>query len=425
MNVIGLDIAKNSLVACLLTEKPQDIREHFPTVQFYQFKADAEGIAGLLALKPDVAVIEPTGTNYSKIWVETLIQYGCEVRLVDHRKSKFYRQSLTGLPKDDQIDSYALALYYYDYSHVPNRFVSIREKIISELLELTLRLGHLNRAKSPIINRLRQDLAWQFPEVMDTRSPKMNDTDPPLLWGWMAGIRESKKYDLLYEKTIGQGLKENSRFLAKQLCDFEEQIWKTEKQIAQILADERFTKYIKAFKKFSFGQYVQAVLLAKIYPIERFLGYDGKPEVRISKGRISKKPTKKYLSLRRFQKIVGFAPATESSGKRTKKIGTSAGSVHCRKAVWLWVFSAVEPKKKRISPILQELGETLDKLKNEGKSVNLVRTRIGAIAIKRLFHELTKPPTDDEDDNITPPLEQMTDDTQDTDELELILTPDN
>ncbi|MEH2277714.1 MAG: hypothetical protein V7K40_23720 [Nostoc sp.] len=39
------------------------------------------------------------------------------------------------------------------------------DRSIVKIRELVLRLAHLNRVQSPIINRIRQDLAWQFPEV--------------------------------------------------------------------------------------------------------------------------------------------------------------------------------------------------------------------------------------------------------------------
>jgi hypothetical protein len=55
-----------------------------------------------------------------------------------------------------------------------------------------LRLAHLNRVQSPIINRARQDLAWQFPEVALALAVRYGE-NLPLLWGWLAGERPSKK----------------------------------------------------------------------------------------------------------------------------------------------------------------------------------------------------------------------------------------
>ncbi len=41
-----------------------------------------------------------------------------------------------------------------------------------------------------------------------------------------------------------------------------------------------------------------------------------KPIVKIRKGRKSGKPTKRYLSLRRFQKVLGMTPTETSSGDK-------------------------------------------------------------------------------------------------------------
>jgi hypothetical protein len=70
---------------------------------------------------------------------------------------------------------------------------------------LVLSLSHLNRVQSPIINRARQDLASQFPEaalVIAVRSGKK----VPLLWGWLCSQRQSVKYDLMLDRSIGLGI---------------------------------------------------------------------------------------------------------------------------------------------------------------------------------------------------------------------------
>ena len=82
--VLGIDISKSSISACLLTDKPTEPRQFYYNYDFKLFKADASGIKGVLDLKPDVAILEPTGTNYSKLWVTILAQSGVEVRLVGH-----------------------------------------------------------------------------------------------------------------------------------------------------------------------------------------------------------------------------------------------------------------------------------------------------------------------------------------------------
>lgn len=120
------------------------------------------------------------------------------------------------------------------------------------------------------------------------------------------------------------------------------------------------------------------------------MGEDGKPDVKIRKGRNSKKPTKRHLSLRRFQKALGVAPSLEASGdiKKAKVVG---GSDLCRMAFWQWVFTRIEPARSRLkNDIGKTLGEKLDAEKTAGRPVKLVRMKIAAIATRLLFRELVK-----------------------------------
>ena len=101
--------------------------------------------------------------------------------------------------------------------------MQIRDTVIVRIRELCLRLAHYNRLQSPIIKRLRQDLAWQFPEVMNVKSVSSLTGDVPLFWGWIAGCRKSARYDRSYAATVGSGLTDETRFAAKMLCDLQRQ----------------------------------------------------------------------------------------------------------------------------------------------------------------------------------------------------------
>jgi hypothetical protein len=65
--ILGLDISKSSVTACLLESKPNDPRQFYYECPFMLFSANSEGIKALLALKPDIAIMEPTGVNYSRL----------------------------------------------------------------------------------------------------------------------------------------------------------------------------------------------------------------------------------------------------------------------------------------------------------------------------------------------------------------------
>jgi len=390
LRILGLDVSKSSVSGCLLTSKPAQPRQFYYECPFYCFNANSEGIKALLALKPDIAVLEPTGVNYAKLWGTHLARAGVEVRLVGHKELRNYREHHLALPdKDDDADSLALACYCFDYFDQPRRFVQIRDYTVTRVRELILRLAHLNRVQSPIINRLRQDLAWQFPEAAHIKSRRGSLGLAPLFWAWLAGERTSSRYDAMLLISVGLGITSTVRHHARRICDLQREEQAIESELKLLLADSKFDLYHDVFAKFGFGDRLRAVLISQIYPLENYL-CDGKPDVKIRKGRKSGKPTKRYLSLRRFQKALGVAPSLESSGDshRSKIVG---GSDLCRKALWQWIFTRIEPHRSRLkNEIGVALGQQLDQEKADGRPVHLVRSRIAAKATKLLFKELVQ-----------------------------------
>ena len=284
----------------------------------------------------------------------------------------------------------ALACYGFDYLDEIRRFVQIRDYTITRIRKLVLRLAHLNRVQSPIINRARQDLAWQFPAVALVRSKRLESSDVPLLWGWLADERTSSRYDNLYPKTVGLGITRTVRYHAKRLCDLQREEKLIELELRDLLSQPVFSKYCQVFAHFGFGERLKALLISQIYPFENYLDAEGKPEVKIRKGRKSGKPTKCHLSLRRFQKSLGVAPSIEASGDiyKAKVVG---GSDLCRMGLWLWVFTRIESTRGRLkNQSGQILGKELDEKKVNGRPVRLLRARICAQAARLLFKELVK-----------------------------------
>lgn len=391
MKILGLDICKSSVSACLLSERPIEPRQFYLECKFYRFGADAAGIKAMLALTPDIAVMEPTGVNYARLWGTHLARSGVELRLVGHKELRGYRGLHLGLPdKDDDADALALACYVFDYLDAPRRFVQIRDRTTTRIRELVLRLAHLNRVQSPIINRLRQDLAWQFPEVALIKSRHNATSDVPPLWAWLAGERLSNRYDDLYADSVGLGLTSTVRYHAQRLCELQREERAIERELLELLTDPMFSNYREVFVRFGFGDRVQALLLSQIYPFENYLDANGKPEVQIRTGRKSGKPTKRHLSLRRFQKALGAAPSQESSGD-VRKARVVGGSDLCRQALWQWVFTRIEPARNRPrNDIGVDLGQALDEEKAKGQPIKLVRSRICAKAARLLFKELVK-----------------------------------
>lgn len=382
MRVIGLDVCKNSVVACTLdAARPfAEPRQLYFDLDFPRLRADASGIKALLELKPDVAVLEPTGVNYAKLWTTHLAQAGVEVVLVGHKQLRGYRENL-GLPdKDDEADALALAYYYLEHHCSERRFVRVRDPIIAKIRDIVLRLHHLNRVQSPVVNRIHQDLAWQFPEAA------FIGLDAPVFWGWLARQRKSVRYDNLYKHTVGFGIQAETRNSARLINELQLRERNLELEMRSLMKDPRFNPYRKVFARFGFGERVEALVLSQIYPLENYLGDNGQPEIRIRKGKQSGKPTKRHLSRRRIQKALGVAPTREESGD--KRVTKKAGSELCRTALWQWLFTRIEPPKRRLkNPIGKLLGEIIDDEKKH-RPVKLARSRTCAKAVNLLFREL-------------------------------------
>ncbi len=128
--------------------------------------------------------------------------------------------------------------------------------------------------------------------------------------------------------------------------------------------------------------------MSQIYPLDNYFGSDGKPEVRVRKGRESSKPTKRHLSRRRFQKALGVARTRSDSGE---KKSNKAGSSLIVMALFTWVFTRIEPKSGRVKNSLgTALGEIFDAEKEPSPPIRLVRSQFASRAIDWLFTELVK-----------------------------------
>lgn len=177
--------------------------------------------------------------------------------------------------------------------------------------------------------------------------------DATLFWGWLALERKAVRYDKLYEQTVGLGLERETRHGAAQLVQLQRREREIEQAMRHLMKDLRFTQYRKVFASFGFGERVEALILSQIYPLENYL-VDGKPEIRIRKGKNSGQPTKRHLSRRRFQKALGVAPTREDSGdKHSSKKAGSSRMAHGAMAV------AVYPRRTTTQQSEKSFGQTI------------------------------------------------------------------
>lgn len=381
MQILGLDVSKDNVTCCLLSsDSPTEPRQLYLDGEFPRLYANSAGIQRLLELEPDVAVLEPTGVNYSKLWVTKLAEAGIEVALVGHKQLRTYRESLDLPDKDDIADAIALAHYYQAFRHFPSRFVRIRDPLVAAMRDQVLRLHHLARLQSPLINRIRQDLAWQYPEAAKRR------LEARLFWRWLAGEAKSVKYEAELATTCGMGITEQTRKYAGLLCEILQQEGEIELKLRGYLADPRFTPYRQVFAQFGFGERVESLILSQIYPIENYLE-NGELIVKLTRSKQNpKRKTRKLISERRFLKSLGLAPTREYSGDQ--RMIKKAGSRLCRTALWQWLFTRIEVKKARPkTEVCKEIADYFDQMKTV-KPIQLARSKTCALAVRRLLHAL-------------------------------------
>lgn len=384
MRIIGADACKGKIVYCLLDSEdmPQNLQQHYlDGNNFHEAYCTAQGLKQLLELKPDVIAIEPTGMNYTRLWVRQMGLSGIKVALIGHTQLRSYRKNL-GLPdKDDPADALAIGSYYAEHHHNPHRFVLLRDETTALLRETALRLGHLVRLQSPMVNRLKQDLAYAFPERADI------STDASLFWRWVAGTGKSLKYDRQMSESIGSGITDEMRLEAKLLVMVQTEERRVEFNLRSILDDSQFAPYRQVLTNWGMGERLQAMIISQIYPIENFLGEDKQPIVLTSKGKVSGKPTAKHISLRKVSKMLGIAPTREQSGKSATATNKS-GSELCRTALWLWLFTRCESSRARLK---NDKGEYLYEIFTDyklHKPIKLARSKTIGKAISKIFYEL-------------------------------------
>jgi transposase len=388
MIILGIDIGNGSAVCCPLDHDPIEPRQfNIDGANFLTFNANVEGINGIIAIGADVAILEPTGTNYSKLWCNHLANAGVEVRLVDHSRLSAHRRSLDLPDKEDESDAFALAHYGLVNLSNPRKFLTIRDEKTALLRRDILRLQHLNRVQSPIICRLRQDLAWQFPEISRRKIARQGNV-PPLILRWLAGESVSKRLDKEYRNSMGLGLTEEVRNHAARLCEIHREEIVIEGRMIEAIARPEYAELRTVLTAFGIGNRTAAAIISQVHPFDGYLDVNGAPIVQITKGKKSKKPTKKHLSRRRFEKSLGCAPTREASGKKDRK-QVIGGSDLCRKLLWLWIFSGCSVAKIRSNnPVMELIYRWMSHPSRKGKPTRLLRMNACSHAARLLFKTL-------------------------------------
>lgn len=345
--VLGLDIGRGSAVGCILDQRPKRLKEYLQNNkrQFKQYSATAKDMQKLLAEDFDIAVLEPTGSHYARIWSNKLEAAGREVLWVSHEAIANHRKSYRLPNKSDPAD--ALALADYGLEHLGDREFFLATPF-NELRDLYLQLQSLNSNRHPAITRLRQQLTHEWPEVQKYKGDRpWTKANPPTLWRFIAGEEAGiSRYQQKLEDSIGTGLSDFSRMLAGQICSLERHECAIEKEISALLQQEVYRPYIRALTRLEFGPRLQAIALSHIYPIEKFLRPDGRvrnDHVRTQSG----KRSRRNRSLAAFKMSLGMGMTLYQSGDKTG--WRPGGPKYVRSELWRWAKTAVvmrSPKKQ-------------------------------------------------------------------------------
>jgi hypothetical protein len=333
MKIAGIDVSRGKITVCILDQIPADIRKI--KKKTISLKADSEGIRTLIGLEFDGAVLEPTGMHYSRIWAHHLRELGREVRWIGHQEIASYRESWKINNKTDHLDAIALACYGLERWDRPHYFIHPEGERIRDLY---FQLQHLNRAKNPVVNRLRQQLSSEFPEVAE-RVVKREwlTVNPPGLWRFVADEGFTAKWKGEYKRSVGIGLSTFTRGLARQLCEIERQEYAIEKEIQTELGLPEYQPYLEVFQRYAIGNRTAAALLSSIYPIEQFL--DGNRQISEYSVSENGKRSRKNRSLGAFKLACGLGTVYYQSGD--SKGWKPGGRATIRTALWQWAKMAI------------------------------------------------------------------------------------
>lgn len=395
MKVVGLDVCHGSIVCCLMTELPENCLSYFRANrrEIIELKSDRNGVDELLAMKPDVAILEPTGVHYSRLWADVLIKAGVDVRWIGHAQLKYERLTLRMPNKNDAADACVMAYYGHKHLNEPEYFLRFEiHGTAATVRMLGLQLAHLNKCSTMVINRLRQNLAHEWPE-MAGYSTKTKDEKVPSLWRYIAGETISKatetRYKRLLSKSCGLGLTEFSVDHAKALLNLENRQIKIERALLSLVNLPEFSAYNEVFDEFGFGLRTRAMVLSHIYPLENFLGPNGKEITEYVPSKGKRKYSKRWRSLAAFKLACGYGLIEDSSGEESR--WKPGGSSIVRKALVLWILTRIEPYRIQMRPrneLGKLLGECIDRKKQGGIKAPLARSQTAVKAVEMLFYKL-------------------------------------
>lgn len=422
MKIIGIDISKNVATCCMLESAPANLKEYSQGKEFvwWHIHPCTEDMEAIAALKPDLIVYEPTGGKYDEAFAHWFRARGFDCRKVAGRRLARYR-SEKGLGKNDHLDALSMASYGQEKHQEPSAWIPEQGQAIAKIREQWLQRMSLIRQRASLVNRIRLQLAREFPEAMEFDG-QMDWGEPvPGILPWLAEQATGKiaaRWDKQYQGgklrrkgewveipgTFGMGISAYTRFLAQQTMVISGAIAATETAIDQAIAEPEFTPYLEAMASLNFSHSLMVIWLTRIYPFERFLDPDGRERTSQRMSNNGNWCTHNH-SLGQFKAALGAAIEQPSSGTKggiaptrqkrkarrskgdKKDSPTPIGCRWCRVAFWQWSALRVETGRATGEPS-QKLITKRNELKEKGKNIFQRSGNLHGYAARLLYREL-------------------------------------
>ena len=190
-----------------------------------------------------------------------------------------------GLPdKNDRADALTLAKLGFAQEENEDVFVNYSHKDgLSVLRDSARQLESINKMTTMVTNRIRQQLAREFPEVALAHTKKASDGQIPL-WAWLARRSRNLKtkstyHDKKWRKSVachyGIEISDFTRSLAEILCSLEDEKTRLKSLIKTELMKPEFYPYYVIIRRFGLGEKAIAFIVAMIFPISKFFHKKG------------------------------------------------------------------------------------------------------------------------------------------------------
>ncbi|MEA5447956.1 transposase [Leptolyngbya sp. CCNP1308] len=416
-----MDISKGVATCVMLESVPENLVNFARSKEFvyWHIKPCTEDLEAIAQLQPELIAFEPSGGKYEAAFKNFFRQRELPFRQVAGRRLATYRAEAQ-LTKDDHFDALAIAAYALEKRQERDAFIPDTPPEIENLRQHWLQRHSLMKQRTGMINRLRQNLAAEFPEAMEfTAVWDWGQQGSSTLIDWLTGDRADKhtqKWENRYSggkrrvkgKTVeqppscGTGLSPYTKMIARQLREAEAAIAELEGAIAVIMAKPEYQPYIEAMDKIGFSISIKAIWLSRIYPFDKFLD-EGRERTSQRMSNKGKWRTHNH-SLAQFKAALGAAidiPRSGTSGgiaptrRRSRgKIKTEdkkkpIGCKFCRVVFWQWAMVRIETKNacNEVAIVLQ--GKR-DEWKAAGKNLFQRSGLLHGYAAKLLYRELKR-----------------------------------